>query len=126
MTNLIICVGMFYVLHLFLKMTFSLHKVPFIDFTHTGGNLSNTTALSERMTLASDNLRQSLPLFFVFAILSVILDVDNLFLAQVWLGLRVAYLLGAILNLYRFKMIRPLIWLPSIVVLVCMGCNLYI
>lgn len=125
MTNLIICVGMFYVLHLFLKMTFSLHKVPFIDFTYTGGNLSNTTALSERMTLASDNLRQSLPLFFVFAILSVILDVDNLFLAQVWLGLRVAYLLGAILNLYRFKMIRPLIWLPSIVVLVCMGCNLY-
>lgn len=125
MTNLIICVGMFYVLHLFLKMTFSLHKVPFVDFTYTGGNLSNTTALSERMTLASDNLRQSLPLFFVFAILSVILDVDNLFLAQVWLGLRVAYLLGAILNLYRFKMIRPLIWLPSIVVLVCMGCNLY-
>jgi len=126
MTNLIICVGMFYLLHLFLKMTFSLHKVPFIDFTYTEGNLSNTTALSERMTLASDNLRQSLPLFFVFAILSVILDVDNLFLAQVWLGLRVAYLLGAILNLYRFKMIRPLIWLPSIVVLVCMGCNLYI
>jgi len=126
MTNLIICVGMFYVLHLFLKMTFSLHKVPFIDFTYTEGNLSNTTALSERMTLASDNLRQSLPLFFVFAILSVILDVDNLFLAQVWLGLRAAYLLGAILNLYRFKMIRPLIWLPSIVVLVCMGCNLYI
>ena len=125
MTNLIICVGMFYVLHLFLKMTFSLHKVPFVDFTYTGGNLSNTTALSERMTLASDNLRQSLPLFFVFAILSVILDVDNLFLAQVWLGLRVAYLLGAILNLYRFKMIRSLIWLPSIVVLVCMGCNLY-
>ncbi|MDC3268192.1 hypothetical protein OAU37_00625 [Gammaproteobacteria bacterium] len=126
MTNLIICVGFFYVLHLFLKMTFSLHKVPFIDFTYTGGNLSNTTALSERMTLASDNLRQSLPLFFVFAILSVILDVDNLFLAQAWLGLRAAYLLGAILNLYRFKMIRPLIWLPSIVVLVCMGCNLYI
>jgi uncharacterized MAPEG superfamily protein len=126
MSNLIICVGMFYVLHLFLKMTFSLHKVPFVDFTYTEGNISNTTALSERMSLASDNLRQSLPLFFVFAILSVILDIDNLFLAQVWLGLRVAYLLGAILNLYRFKMIRPLIWLPSIVVLVCMGCNLYI
>ena len=126
MSNLIICVGMFYVLHLFLKMTFSLHKVSYVDFTYTEGTISNTTALSERMSLASDNLRQSLPLFFVFAILSVILDIDNLFLAQVWLGLRVAYLLGAILNLYRFKMIRPLIWLPSIVVLVCMGCNLYI
>ena len=78
------------------------------------------------MTLASNNLRQSLPVFFIFAILSVVLEVDNLMLAQSWFGLRVAYLLGAIFNLYRFKMIRPIIWLPSIIVLVCMGCNLYI
>ena len=126
MTNLIICVGMFYVLHLFFKMSFSLHKVPFLEWTYTGGNTSNITPLSERVALASDNLRQSLPLFLVFALLSVILDVDNLMLAQAWLGLRVIYLLGAMLNLYRFKMIRPLIWLPSIVVLIYMGCNLYI
>ena len=80
----------------------------------------------ERMALASDNLRQSLPIFFVFAILSVILDVDNLLLAQVWLGLRISLFTWRNSNLYRFKMIRPIIWLPSIVVLVCMGCNLYI
>ena len=126
MTNLIICVGMFYVLHLFFKMSFSLHKVPFLEWTYTGGNTSNITSLSERVALASDNLRQSLPLFLVFALLSVILDVDNLMLAQAWLGLRVVYLLGAMLNLYRFKMIRPIIWLPSVVILICMGCNLYI
>ena len=126
MTNLIVCVGMFYVLHLFFKMSFSLHKVPFLEWTYTGGNISNMTPLSERVASASDNLRQSLPLFFVFAVLSVILEIDNLMLAQTWLGLRVAYLLGAIFNLYRFKMIRPTIWLPSIIVLVCMGCNLYI
>jgi uncharacterized MAPEG superfamily protein len=107
-------------------MSFSLHKVPFLEWTYTGGNTSNITPLSERVALASDNLRQSLPLFLVFALLSVILDVDNLMLAQSWLGLRVVYLLGAMLNLYRFKMIRPLIWLPSIVVLIYMGCNLYI
>ena len=46
MTNLIICVGMFYVLHLFLKMRFSLHKVPFIEWTYTGGDTFQTTALS--------------------------------------------------------------------------------
>jgi uncharacterized MAPEG superfamily protein len=67
-----------------------------------------------------------LPLFFIFSILSVILNVDNLMLAQIWLILRIVYLLGAMFNLYRYKMIRPIIWLPSIVVLVCMGCNLYI
>jgi len=126
MTNLIICVVMFYILHLFLVMSFSLHKVPFIQWTYTGGDISAKTALSERMASAGDNLRQSLPIFMVLAVLSVILEVDNLMLAQTWLGLRVLYLLGAIADLYRFKMIRPIIWLPSIIVLVCMGCNLYI
>ena len=126
MTNLIICVVMFYILHLFLVMSFSLHKVPFIQWTYTGGDITAKTALSERMTLAGDNLRQSLPVFLVLAVLSVIMDIDNLMLAQSWLALRVLYLLGAILDLYRFKMIRPIIWLPSIIVLVCMGCNLYI
>ena len=126
MTNLIICVVMFYILHLFLVMSFSLHKVPFIQWTYTSGDISAKTALSERMALAGDNLRQSLPVFLVLAVLSVIMDIDNLMLAQSWLGLRVLYLLGAIVDLYRFKMIRPIIWLPSIVVLVCMGFNLYI
>ncbi|MDB2534504.1 MAPEG family protein [Gammaproteobacteria bacterium] len=126
MTNLIICVGMFYVLHLFFKMSFSLHKVPFLEWTYTGGDISKMTDLSQRVALASDNLRQSLPLFFIFSVLSVILDVDNLMLAQIWLILRIAYLLGAIFNLYRYKMIRPIIWLPSIIVLISMGCNLYI
>ena len=78
------------------------------------------------MVVASVNLSQSLPVFFVFAILSVIQDVDNLMVAKIWFGLRVAYLVGAVLNLYKFKLIRPLIWLPSIIALVCMGCNLYI
>jgi uncharacterized MAPEG superfamily protein len=126
MTNLIICVVMFYILHLFLVMSFSLHKVPFIQWTYTGGDISAKTALSERMASAGDNLRQSLPIFMVLAVLSVILEVDNLMLAQTWLGLRVLYLLGAMADLYRYKMIRPIIWLPSIIVLVCMGCNLYI
>ena len=126
MSNLIICVGIFYLVHLFLTMTLSLHKVPFIEWTYTKGDTSKLTKLSARMTLASNNLRQSLPVFFIFAILSVVQEVDNLMLAQSWFGLRIAYLLGAIFNLYRYKMIRPIIWLPSIIVLVCMGCNLYL
>ena len=126
MTNIIICTVMFYILHLFLVMSFSLHKVPFIQWTYTGGDISGKTDLSERMASAGDNLRQSLPIFLALALLSVILEVDNLILAQSWLGLRVLYLVGAIANLYQYKMIRPVIWLPSIVILVCMGCNLSI
>ena len=126
MSNLIICVGFFYLIHLFLTMSLSLHKVPFIQWTYTDGNISNMTPLSSRMASASDNLRQSLPIFLAFALLSIILNVDNLMLAQAWFGLRVLYLLGAIFNLYQYKLIRPIIWLPSIVILVLMGCNLCI
>ena len=126
MSNLIICVGFFYVIHLFLTMTLSLHKVPFIQWTYTGGDISNMTPLSSRMASASDNLRQSLPIFLAFSLLSIILNVDNLMLAQGWFGFRVLYLLGAIFNLYQYKLIRPIIWLPSIVILVLMGCNLCI
>lgn len=126
MENLIICVGMFYVLHLFLTMSFSLHKVPFINWTYTGGDISGMTELSTRLASASDNLRQSLPLFLTFAVLSVVMGMGevNLMLAKIWFGLRIAYLVGAAVDLYSIPMIRPLIWLPSIIVLVMMGLNL--
>ena len=126
MENLIICVGMFYVLHLFLTMSFSLHKVPFINWTYTGGDISGMTDLSTRLASASDNLRQSLPLFLTFAVLSVVMGMGevNLMLAKIWFGLRIAYLVGAAVDLYSIPMVRPLIWLPSIIVLVMMGLNL--
>jgi len=124
MVNLIICVTFFYTLHLFLRMSFSLHKVPFINFTYTGGDDSGITDLSKRMVIATDNLRQSMLIFIPFAMMSVVLDVDNLMLAQSWFGLRIVYLLGHMVNLYRFPLIRPVIWLPSIVILVMMGMNL--
>ena len=124
MVELLVYVLLFYVLHLFLRMSFSLHKVPFLEWTYTGGDISNMTDLSARMTLAADNLRQSLPVFLVFGVLSLINDVDNLMLAKVWFGFRILYLIGAMLNLYRFPLIRPVIWLPSIVALVMMGLNI--
>ena len=124
MVELLVYVLLFYVLHLFLRMSFSLHKVPFLEWTYTGGDISNMTDLSARMTLAADNLRQSLPVFLVLSVLSLINNVDNLMLAKVWFGFRILYLIGAMLNLYRFPLIRPVIWLPSIVALVMMGLNI--
>ena len=124
MVNLIICVTFFYTLHLFLRMSFSLHKVPFINFTYTGGDDSGITNLSKRMVIATDNLRQSMLIFIPFAMMSVVLDVDNLMLAKSWFGLRIVYLLGHVINLYKFPLIRPVIWTPSIVILVMMGLNL--
>ena len=126
MVNLIICVLFFYAAHLFFKMTFSLHKVPYVNFTLRDGDLSGMTALSERMGVAGDNLRQSLFIFIPFAVMSAVLNVDNLMLAKISFGLRIVYLFGHIIDLYRFPHIRPIIWLPSIVVLIMMGLNLYV
>ena len=124
MVDLLICVCFFYILHLFLVMSFSLHKVPFMNWTYTGGDTSSMTELSQRMSSASDNLRQSLPIFIVFSVLSIINNVDNLMLAKIWFLIRGIYLLGAIFNLYKIPLVRPVIWLPSIVVLVMMGLNI--
>jgi len=107
-------------------MSFSLHKVPFVEFTYTGGDDSGLTDLSKRMMVATENLRQSMLIFIPFAMMSVVLNVDNLLLGKIWFGLRIVYLFGHIIDLYRFPLIRPIIWLPSIVVLVMMGLNLYV
>tara|TARA_B100000579_G_scaffold179220_1_gene146040 strand:+ start:751 stop:1083 length:333 start_codon:yes stop_codon:yes gene_type:complete len=109
-------------------MSLSLHKVPFVNWTYTRGDLSGMTELSARMASASDNLRQSLPLFLALAVLSVVMEMGeaNLLLAKIWFGLRITYLVGAALDLYSIPMVRPIIWLPSIVVLIMMGLNLCI
>ena len=124
MAELLIFVVFFYTAHLFFVMTFSLHKVPFVQFTISDGDLSGLTNLSKRMVIAGDNLRQSLFIFLPLSVLSIAQGIDNLFLAQIWFGLRIVYLFGHIINLYKYPLVRPAIWIPSIVVLVMMALNI--
>ena len=124
MAELLIFVVFFYTAHLFFVMTFSLHKVPFVQFTISDGDLSGLTNLSKRMVIAGDNLRQSLFIFLPLSVLSIAQGIDNLFLAQIWFGLRIVYLFGHIINLYKYPLVRPAIWIPSIVVLVMMAMNI--
>ena len=124
MVDLLICVVLFYTAHLFFVLTFSIHKVPFVQFTISDGDLSGLTDLSKRMIVAGDNLRQALFIFLPVSVLSIAQGIDNLFLAQIWFGLRILYLFGHIINLYKYPLIRPIIWIPSIVVLVMMALNI--
>ena len=124
MVDLLICVVLFYTAHLFFVLTFSIHKVPFVQFTISDGDLSGLTDLSKRMIVAGDNLRQSLFIFLPVSVLSIAQGIDNLFLAQIWFALRILYLFGHIINLYKYPLIRPIIWIPSIVVLVMMALNI--
>ena len=124
MVDILIIAVLFSSAHLFMPMIFSLHKIPFVEFTYIGGDVSNKTELSERLSTSADNLRQSLPLFLALSILSIQLDVDNLLPMYIWLFSRVAYLIGSVFNLYSIPLIRPLIWLPSVISIAWMACNL--
>jgi len=124
MVDILIIAVLFSLAHLFMPMIFSLHKIPFVEFTYIGGDLTKKTELSERMSASADNLRQSLPLFLALSILSIQLDVDNLLPMYIWLFSRVAYLIGSVFNLYSLPLIRPLIWLPSVISIAWMACNL--
>ncbi|MDC3248578.1 MAPEG family protein [Gammaproteobacteria bacterium] len=124
MVDILIIAVLFSLAHLFMPMIFSLHKIPFVEFTYIGGDVSKKTELSERLSTSADNLRQSLPLFLALSILSIQLDVDNLLPMYIWLFSRVAYLIGSAFNLYSIPLIRPLIWLPSVISIAWMACNL--
>jgi uncharacterized MAPEG superfamily protein len=124
MVDILILAVLFSLAHLFMPMVFSLHKIPFVEFTYIGGDVSKKTELSERLSTSADNLRQSLPLFLALSILSIQLGVDNLLPMYIWLFSRVAYLIGSAFNLYSIPLIRPLIWLPSVISIAWMACNL--
>ena len=124
MIDILIIVVFFSLLNLFLPMIFSLHKVPFKDFTYIGGDVSGKTELSKRLALSADNLKETLPLFLALSILSIQMGVDNSLPMHVWLFSRIIYLLGSIFNVYIIPLIRPLVWLPSIGAIAWMACNL--
>jgi uncharacterized MAPEG superfamily protein len=124
MIDILIIVVFFSLLNLFLPMIFSLHKVPFKDFTYIGGDVSGKTELSKRAALSADNLKETLPLFLALSILSIQMGIDNSLPMHVWLFSRIIYLLGSIFNLYTIPLIRPLVWLPSIGAIAWMACNL--
>ena len=124
MIDILIIVVFFSLLNLFLPMIFSLHKVPFKDFTYIGGDVSGKTEISKRLALSADNLKETLPLFLALSILSIQMGVDNSLPMHVWLFSRIIYLLGSIFNLYTIPLIRPLVWLPSIGAIAWMACNL--
>jgi uncharacterized MAPEG superfamily protein len=80
------------------------------------------------------NLRESLPVFFAFALLSIYFEVEaNTLLALIWLVLRIVFVLIYVTGFntkpaneagYVAQPIRSLAWFGSIICLIMMGINL--
>ena len=119
MTNIILFTGLLYLVQLILPM----------PLTKRSGE-----AAGESARKAVHNLRESLPVFFAFALLSMHLGVEaNVLVASIWLALRIIFVLLYITGFntkpaneagYVAQPIRSLTWFGSIICLIVMGINL--
>jgi uncharacterized MAPEG superfamily protein len=71
---------------------------------------------------AHNNLKESLFIFIPLSLLSIIINVDVLMAATIWLVLRVIYV---ILYSLGVTYIRTILWFISIICLVDMGIRLF-
>ena len=88
----------------------------------------------ERAKKAAHNFAESLPIFFVLAILSIYLSVEeNEMVALIWLCLRIIFGIIYVSGIntkpadskgYQAQPLRSLVWIGSIICLIDMGTNL--
>ncbi|MDG2297048.1 MAG: MAPEG family protein [Gammaproteobacteria bacterium] len=91
-------------------------------------------AMFERARRSLENLKESLPVFFVLAILSIFLDIEaNIDIAFYWIIFRLIFAVLYISGFrrqpanekgYEAQPLRSLVWMFSIVCLFTMGVNL--
>ena len=89
---------------------------------------------AERARRAVHNLRESLPVFFAFSLLSINPEIEaNTLLALIWLVLRIAFVLIYATGFntkpaneagYVAQPLRSFAWFGSIICLIMMGINL--
>ena len=111
-----------YLIHLALPkiLTYKNHR----DFSPIEVRLakdSNIPDYVSRMHSATRNLKESLPIFFACAVLSIVMNVDSFSYALTWLILRIIYFLC---YAYKLNPYRTIAWLGSIICLILMAINL--
>ena len=74
-----------------------------------------------RINAATENLKESLPVFFACAVLSIVTGVDSSGYGLTWIILRIAYV---VCYVYKLNPYRSIVWMGSIFCLVLMGINL--
>jgi len=124
MLYIVLTTMLLYLIHLFLPKAL-IHKIN-NDFSSVSKLIdSNPNVPSHVMRIhnATENLKESLPIFFACAVLSIVIGVDSTPYAISWLLFRIAYL---ILYIYKLNPYRSIVWLGSVICLILMGLNLII
>ena len=83
-------------------------------------NAANTSKYIDRANRALKNLFETLPIFIGLILLSIISDVDNSFLAMIWLLARIIYVPVYIVGI---NYVRTGIWAIALICLIMMSLN---
>ena len=111
-----------YLIHLMLPTLLTFKNNP--DYSNVKqliGRDPNIPNYVIRIHAATENLKESLPVFFACAVLSIVIGVDSSAYGLTWIILRIAYV---ICYIYRLNPYRSIVWMGSIICLVLMAINL--
>ena len=122
MLYIVLATMLMYLIHLMLPTLLTFKNNP--DFSNVRQLIEKDTNKPNyvvRIHAATENLKESLPVFFACAVLSIVTGVDSSGYGLTWIILRIAYV---VCYVYKLNPYRSIVWMGSIFCLVLMGINL--
>ena len=122
MLYVVLATMLMYLIHLMLPTLLTFKNNP--DFSNVRQLIERDTNIPNyvvRINAATENLKESLPVFFACAVLSIVTGVDSSGYGLTWIILRIAYV---VCYVYKLNPYRSIVWMGSIFCLVLMGINL--
>tara|TARA_B100000123_G_scaffold174687_1_gene129712 strand:+ start:118 stop:492 length:375 start_codon:yes stop_codon:yes gene_type:complete len=122
MLYIVLATMLMYLIHLMLPTLLTFKNNP--DYSNVRQLIKRDTNIPNyvvRINAATENLKESLPVFFACAVLSIVTGVDSSGYGLTWIILRIAYV---VCYVYKLNPYRSIVWMGSIFCLVLMGINL--
>jgi len=122
MLYIVLATMLMYLIHLMLPTLLTFKNNP--DYLNVRQLIKRDTNIPNyvvRINAATENLKESLPVFFACAVLSIVTGVDSSGYGLTWIILRIAYV---VCYVYKLNPYRSIVWMGSIFCLVLMGINL--
>ena len=122
MIDIILLTLLFYFIQLPLPMILGLRDVSLSYHLSSRDEEVKRSVISERGIRALKNLKESLFIFLPLSLLSIIINIDSILAATVWLVLRVVY---CILYYLGVSYLRTVVWFLSIICLLDMAVRIF-
>tara|TARA_B000000609_G_C24014379_1_gene261941 strand:- start:122 stop:502 length:381 start_codon:yes stop_codon:yes gene_type:complete len=122
MIDIILLTLLFYFIQLPIPMILGLKEVPLSYNLSSRDEEVKLPVISGRGIRALKNLKESLFIFLPLSVLSVIIKVDAIMAATIWLALRVVY---CALYYLGISYLRTIVWFLSIICLIDMALKIF-